>query len=91
MPAWRGDGKEIFFAKPDDSIWSVPIRTSGSNVEPGLPVKLFQRRMAHAARERNGWVVSRDGQRFLLNVPPGRNRPGQRSGRAQLGERLGKK
>jgi eukaryotic-like serine/threonine-protein kinase len=69
-PFWRGDGKEIFFAKTDDSIWSVPIRVSGPNVEPGVPVRLFQRRMVHGARERNVWVVSRDGQRFLLNVPP---------------------
>jgi hypothetical protein len=70
VPVWRGDGKELFYQTPgDDSIYAVPVRTQGSSFEAGLPVKLFQRRMVHTNRERNRWVVTRDGQRFLLNVP----------------------
>lgn len=69
VAAWRGDGKEIFYSALDDSIYSVPVQTNGSTLDIGLPVKLFLRRMQHEDNERNRWVVTRDGQRFLMNVP----------------------
>ena len=75
VPMWRGDGKEIFYQGPDDMMYAVLVRAEGSNFEAGVPTKLFQRRLQHAGRERNRWVVTRDGQRFLLNVLVGDSAP----------------
>jgi hypothetical protein len=47
----------------------VPIKSADAGFEIGVPVKLFQRRMAHGTYERNSWTVTRDGLRFLLIVP----------------------
>jgi Tol biopolymer transport system component len=70
MPMWRGDGKELFYASPDDTFFAVPIKVIGAGLEVGLPVKLFQHRLAgRDMRNRNNWVSTRDGQRFLVNAP----------------------
>jgi Tol biopolymer transport system component len=69
VPWWRGDGKEIIYQGPDETFYAVTIKTAGAGFEIGVPVKLFQRRMAHGNYERNSWTVTRDGQRFLLIVP----------------------
>ena len=66
---WRGDGKEIIYQGPDETFYAVTIKSAGAGFEIGVPVKLFQRRMAHGNYERNSWTVTRDGQRFLLIVP----------------------
>lgn len=69
-PVWRGDGKEIIYTTADDTLHAVPVSMTGGDPTPGNPVRLFQRRVnriGNGARRR--WVVSRDGQRFLLNVP----------------------
>jgi Tol biopolymer transport system component len=69
-PLWRGDGKELFYLGQRDTLHAVAIRVSGAALEIGQPVRLFQRqlnRVGIGAQRR--WVVSRDGQRFLLNVP----------------------
>ena len=67
---WRSDGKEIFYqTSGDDTFYAVSVHITGSSLEVGLPVKLFQHRLLHTGRERNRWVVTRDGQRFLLNAP----------------------
>jgi len=70
IPMWRRDGKEIIYLGPDETLYAVSIKAAGAGFEIGLPVKLFQRRMAHGNYERNSWTVTRDGQRFLLVVPP---------------------
>ena len=69
VAVWTGDGKEILYQALDDAFYSVPVNTSGATLEVGTPVKLFQRRLQHDDNERNRWTISRDGQRFLLNVP----------------------
>jgi Tol biopolymer transport system component len=68
-PMWRGDGREILYQGQDETFYAVSIKAAGAGFEIGLPVKLFQRRMAHGNYERNSWTVTRDGQRFLLVVP----------------------
>jgi Tol biopolymer transport system component len=64
---WSAGGREIIYATADDTFYSVAIRMSGAGLEIGLPVKLFQHRLAHSQPERNHWTATRDGQRFLLN------------------------
>jgi len=70
VPMWRGDGKELFYLSLDDTLFAVPIKVIGAGLEIGLPTKLFQHRLTgRSIRNRNGWVPTRDGQRFLMNVP----------------------
>ena len=53
---WRGDGKEIIYQGPDETFYAVTIKSAGAGFEIGVPVKLFQRRMAHGNYERNSWT-----------------------------------
>jgi Tol biopolymer transport system component len=70
MPMWRGDGKELFYASLDDALYAAPIKVVGAGLEVGLPVKLFQHRLGGKdGRNRNSYVATRDGQRFLVNAP----------------------
>ncbi len=64
-PAWRKDGKEIFYYQPDGAIMSVTIEPGTSNrVRPSLPVRLFP----VDARVYRSFAVAPDGQRLLLNL-----------------------
>jgi Tol biopolymer transport system component len=69
VPHWRRDGNEIIYQGPDETFFAATMKSAGAGFEIGVPVKLFQRRMAHGTYERNSWTVTRDGQRFLLVVP----------------------
>jgi Tol biopolymer transport system component len=63
-PAWRGDGKELFYTTLEGKLMAVEIK-AGSTLEPGVPKPLFDvagaRSIATAPYE-----VSADGQRFLF-------------------------
>jgi hypothetical protein len=63
---WRKDGKELFYLSLDYSIVSVPFEPT----EPpliGRPKPLF-RPPVSTEIARNRYVVTPDGQRFLINV-----------------------
>jgi DNA-binding winged helix-turn-helix (wHTH) protein/Tol biopolymer transport system component len=65
-PMWRKDGKELFYLSPDYSIVSVLFdATEPPNI--GEPKPLF-RVPVNTSSTRNHYVVSPDGQRFLINV-----------------------
>jgi Tol biopolymer transport system component len=69
-PMWRGDGREIVYRTADDTLFAVPISATASDLAPGAPVRLFQRTLNKVGAGARGRVVmTRDGQRFLLNVP----------------------
>jgi Tol biopolymer transport system component len=71
-PKWRRDGKELFYLALDRKLMAVPVST-GSTFEAAPAVALFETRMSvllTAAYSRNQYVVSADGQRFLINQPP---------------------
>ena len=59
-PHWRADGKEIFYRSADGTLMSVPLTTDPA-LRPGVPKRMF-------AIDRL-WEVTRDGNRFLVNVP----------------------
>jgi eukaryotic-like serine/threonine-protein kinase len=69
LPQWRRDGRELFYISADQKLMAVPVKL-GATVEVGTPQPLFP-----AAFPLNlvGLVYepSRDGQRFLVNVPAG--------------------
>jgi Tol biopolymer transport system component len=68
-PQWRGDGKELFYTslQTPPQIMAVDIEASNGAIVAGIPHPLFQTRLP--ARGRNGWVVTRDGKKFLAIVP----------------------
>jgi hypothetical protein len=67
-PKWRRDGKELFYLALDRKLMSVDLRagslTAGSSFDIGTPRVLFQ-----ASSTDSIYSVTRDGQRFLFNVP----------------------
>jgi dipeptidyl aminopeptidase/acylaminoacyl peptidase len=70
---WRNDGKELFYLAPDDRLMGVPIQLDVAGVDVGTAMPLFAPNLrsnnvpprAHYARH---YMVSPDGQRFLVNV-----------------------
>jgi Tol biopolymer transport system component len=72
MAFWRRDGKELYFLAADRSIMAVSVSTSPA-LEIGKPRVLF-----HPAEEvavaPGTSSVSRDGERFVIAVPPNRLR-----------------
>ena len=73
-PAWRADGKELFYLAPDRYVMAVPIKV-GSSLQPGTPQRLFEAPVSSnisSSYTRNQYVVTGDGERFLINQPVGR-------------------
>ena len=71
-PAWRHDGKELFYLGPDRAMVAVPITFTARGPEPGVARPLFR----HAGLKpvtswrTNLFEVSADG-RFLANLSIG--------------------
>lgn len=69
QPHWRADGKELFYIAPDKTLMSVEIN-AGTAFEAGSPKPLFTTQVS-AFNAPNRYVVTGDGQRFLINSPAG--------------------
>jgi Tol biopolymer transport system component len=71
-PAWRADGRELFYLAGNQDLMAVPIG-AGSAAHAGSPIRLFGTTMSTGTVStnvtRNQYVVSADGQRFLINQP----------------------
>jgi serine/threonine protein kinase len=69
---WRPDGKELFYIALDGRLMAVPIRldSAGQTIEAGAPAPLFATRVGGAIQGGNNqqYVVSPDGQRFLMST-----------------------
>jgi eukaryotic-like serine/threonine-protein kinase len=68
QPAWRGDGKELFYVAGDGKIMSVSVDLGPSVLKLGLPKPLFQTRLEPDTLQRQ-YDVTADGKRFLLAQP----------------------
>jgi Tol biopolymer transport system component len=66
-PRWSDDGREIFYLDATRNMVSVPVEL-GQTFEAGLPEILFEGRLFPVV-QRNRYVASRDGQRFLTLSP----------------------
>jgi eukaryotic-like serine/threonine-protein kinase len=75
-PQWRRDGKELFYLQVSGAgatqggpgpatLQAVAVSTAGSTLTAGSPRRLFEVRFPE--RRRNRYVVTGDGQRFLVN------------------------
>lgn len=65
QPEWRGDGKEIFYIKGKNTLMAMDVNTDGLAFSFGVPRPLFSVGL-EADERRNRFVVTRDGQRFLV-------------------------
>ena len=70
QPLWRRDGKELLYLAPDRSLVSVDVRVTGNGLLFGTPKTLFQTVLRSGLTTTKGeYMVTKDGQRFLMNVP----------------------
>jgi Tol biopolymer transport system component len=69
---WRADGREIFYVAPDGRLMAVPVSFSanGQEIKLGAAVPLFVTRVesTRVGGLSHAYVVSNDGQRFLMNT-----------------------
>ena len=49
-PRWRSDGKELYYIAPEGQLMAASIAASGTTLEPGAPVTLFETRMVSGGR-----------------------------------------
>lgn len=69
QPRWRRDGRELFFLAPDRKLMAVDV-TLSPRFEASVPKTLFGTRALTFSDFRNHYVVTADGQRFLINSLP---------------------
>ena len=67
---WRGDGKEIFYVTPDRKIMAVSVQATGDTIKAEQPRELFTAQFAKVHHSIRQFDVTRDGQRFLINIRP---------------------
>ena len=67
-PAWRGDGRELFYLSPDQQMMAMPVASS-SAFQVTVPQPLFQAKVLLPTGPRNHYAVTRDGQTFYVVSP----------------------
>jgi len=68
VPAWRRDGKELYFVGLDQFMYAVPVGAAGNQFSPGQPRQLWQTTSTIAIGR--PYDVMPDGQRFILPLAP---------------------
>jgi len=72
QPRWRRDGQELFYVAPDGKLMAVAMHVTpdGRTLEPSSPIPLFVTRISstRTGGSRHEYVVTADGQRFLMNT-----------------------
>jgi Tol biopolymer transport system component len=72
QPYWRADGKELYYLAPNAKIMKVDVN-AGDTFDVSVPTALFQTYVIPqglVGSDRNQYVVTADGQRFLVNSSP---------------------
>jgi Tol biopolymer transport system component len=64
-PQWRGDGKELFFTNATRKLMAVEVKPGSGAFEAKAPKLLFETQLI-TPPNRNRYVVTGDGQRFLV-------------------------
>jgi hypothetical protein len=68
MPAWRADGRELYYISPERKMMAVAVTTTPS-FQAGTPVPLFKAELRdHQTRQ---YDVTADGKHFVLNQQMG--------------------
>ena len=69
QPRWGRDGRELFYLAPDGNLMAAAVTVRAGAIETGPPHALFNTGItASFVDRRNQYLVTRDGQRFLVNV-----------------------
>jgi Tol biopolymer transport system component len=69
QPRWRRDGKELFYLGGDRKVTAVDVNTEAPTFAHGTPKALFETRISKGEdRAGDQYVVTSDGQRFLVNT-----------------------
>ncbi|HEY1335878.1 MAG TPA: hypothetical protein VGF59_00145, partial [Bryobacteraceae bacterium] len=69
QPAWRADGKEVFYIAANGTMTAVPVEVAGDDLRPGTPTALFPTEMTLRRGAARDYDVTPDGKRFLLALP----------------------
>ncbi len=70
LPAWRGDGKELYYYAGSD-LMAVEVREAGGAVELGNPKRLFSMTMTTVTGPNGPYALAApDGSKFLINGSP---------------------
>ncbi|MGH9588923.1 MAG: protein kinase domain-containing protein [Terracidiphilus sp.] len=75
QPMWSRDGKELFYLDPEGKLMYVDIDPNSATFQAAIPKTLFQTQLDGRYPGRNMYVVSPDGQRFLMLAPAGGIKP----------------
>jgi Tol biopolymer transport system component len=77
QPIWRGDGRELFYVAPDNTVMAVEVREGRTTVDFGTPRRLFQAPITILPARQPSWTwdVAPDGQKFLLILATDDNAP----------------
>jgi eukaryotic-like serine/threonine-protein kinase len=67
-PQWRRDGKELFFTNDRTKLIAAEVKTGSGTFESEAPKLLFETQLIIESG-RNRFVVTGDGQRFLVIAP----------------------
>jgi eukaryotic-like serine/threonine-protein kinase len=69
---WRADAKELFYVASDNRLLAVPVQVAADSqtLELGAPIPLFTTKIGDAVQgvNRQQYMVSSDGKRFLMNA-----------------------
>jgi Tol biopolymer transport system component len=64
-PAWRGDGRELFYLAPDEKMMAADVDGRGRTLEVGAVRQLFESSLIVDGPH---YIATADGQRFLVNA-----------------------
>lgn len=73
QPAWRGDGREIYFLSLDGAMMAADVEQQ-PEWRSGTPRRLFETGLTPSNQTEHFRVTS-DGQRFLMSEPDSRTLP----------------
>jgi Tol biopolymer transport system component/predicted Ser/Thr protein kinase len=68
QPRWRGDGAELFYVALDGKLMAVAVKTN-AGFEHSAPTPLFDIQLNDGLPNSFDYLVSGDGQRFLVRTP----------------------
>jgi Tol biopolymer transport system component len=68
FPAWRSDGRELFYVSPEFRLMAVDLSINADSVQPSAPRELFQ--LPAVDTGRSPYEITADGQRVLVRATP---------------------
>jgi len=71
-PVWRRDGRELFFAGPDDKMLAVSVTPAGASLQLGKPMPLFDRAVTGPTGDRAVYDVGNNAGIGYDVLPDGR-------------------